>query len=242
MAAECSPRKGKNNREVNSDHNVGSRWKSPLKLLSPIVYTKTIYLHDWWLVQLEEGEGIAVGGFTIERENFETSFCSASIKERHDNSTLETSDGYTIYISGLINRSETEKNGFPPEVCSYFLNGFPLNWDDLASQQAKEGSHSFPPGSFQDMTCLQKRDLLLFAQGAYEEDAIREHLFNDLLVKLKPALDDTAHDCDLPSSGKSKGSQEMGEDNHTSLNLNGVRTRNQLRSLKVNKTKRKARK
>lgn len=240
MATEGSTRKRKKKIRVTSDENVGSGWKSPIKLLSPIVHTKTIYLHDWWLIRPEEGEGIAVGGFTMRKEGDETVFCSDAIKERHDTSTLESNDGFIIFISGLMNTSVTEQNGFAPEVCSYFLIGFPINWDDFASQHAQEGStrsisrtmspdgsHTFSPSSFKDMPFLQKRDFLLSTHE--DEDAISEYLSNDLLEKLKSALasstDDITHDCDLLSTSKPKDFREKVKDKCTGLNLEGNHTR-----------------
>lgn len=48
-------------------------------------------------------------------------FSSAAISKRHNATTLETTDGINITISGFINRSRTRQNGFPSEVCVSFL-------------------------------------------------------------------------------------------------------------------------
>ncbi|KAK2997056.1 hypothetical protein RJ639_024912 [Escallonia herrerae] len=89
-------------------------------------------------------------------------FGSAAIAKRHDPVTLETVDGITIKISGFINRSHAQQNGFPSavgrpfslafifvvvilqavieglastEYISYhFRLGFPYNWEEYAAR------------------------------------------------------------------------------------------------------------
>ncbi|XP_057963867.1 uncharacterized protein LOC131155005 isoform X2 [Malania oleifera] len=83
------------------------------------MFLKSVYLHDWWLVKANN-KRLAVGGFAYRGSQGIRGFYSAAIAKRHDATTLETIDGVTIVISGLINRSRTYQNGFPSEVSCYF--------------------------------------------------------------------------------------------------------------------------
>lgn len=48
-------------------------------------------------------------------------FKSAAISKRHSPTILETEDGTTVAVIGLLNRSRTCQNGFPLQVCDSFL-------------------------------------------------------------------------------------------------------------------------
>lgn len=48
-------------------------------------------------------------------------FTSAPIAKRYDAYTLETEDGITVIIQGMINKALTQDNGFPPEVCDFLF-------------------------------------------------------------------------------------------------------------------------
>ncbi|KAF3455441.1 hypothetical protein FNV43_RR00068 [Rhamnella rubrinervis] len=100
---------------------------------------RSVFLDDWWLLKTN-GKGLAVGGFAARERVGVRVFTSAPISKRHCATTLETTDGLTITICGLINRSHTHENGFPSEVCNHFLLGFPYNWEEYASCSLGEES------------------------------------------------------------------------------------------------------
>nr|XP_029121533.1 LOW QUALITY PROTEIN: uncharacterized protein LOC105048999 [Elaeis guineensis] len=102
----------------------------------------TVLLSDWWLVKAERGAGgkrLAVSGFTTRQQAIRV-FTSAPIAKRYDAYTLETEDGITVIIQGMINKALAHDNGFPPEVCNRFLVGFPYNWDYYADEYFRRSS------------------------------------------------------------------------------------------------------
>ncbi|XP_026660730.2 uncharacterized protein LOC120103894 isoform X1 [Phoenix dactylifera] len=104
----------------------------------------SVLLSDWWLVKVEggaEGKRLAVSGFTTGQQAMRI-FSSAPILKRYDAYNLETADGITVIILGLINKARTHDNGFPPEVCNRFLVGFPYNWDYYADKYFRRSSIS----------------------------------------------------------------------------------------------------
>ena len=54
-------------------------------------------------------------------------FSSAPIIKRNDAYTLETADGVTVVVQGMINKERTQDNGFPLEVCDHFCF-YTNNW------------------------------------------------------------------------------------------------------------------
>ncbi|KAJ4704722.1 hypothetical protein OWV82_021591 [Melia azedarach] len=95
-------------------------------------FQRTICLYDWWLVKAEkdyEGKRLAVAGYTSREQQAMRVFTSAPIVKRYDVFTLETADGIYVVIKGFINKSHTMENGFPSEVFSHFMFGFPPHWE-----------------------------------------------------------------------------------------------------------------
>ncbi|KAH7670514.1 SANT associated domain-containing protein [Dioscorea alata] len=116
-------------RTDSSDHPL--RLLSPLTPVSPVSDQRSVLLFDWWLIKVENGsdaKGLAVGGLTTRGQFATRIFSSAPIVKRYDAYTLETADGITVMIQGVINRARMHHSGFPPEVCRHFLTGFPYNW------------------------------------------------------------------------------------------------------------------
>ncbi|KAK2973138.1 hypothetical protein RJ640_000843 [Escallonia rubra] len=100
-------------------------------------FQKTVCLEDWWLIKVEnglEGKRLGVAGRGARR-----AFCSAPILKRYDVFTLETIDGICVLIKGFLNKARSEENGFPSEVFSYFVFGFPPFWEECA-EKCLEGS------------------------------------------------------------------------------------------------------
>ncbi|XVE62113.1 hypothetical protein DITRI_Ditri06bG0093100 [Diplodiscus trichospermus] len=128
---------------------MGKRRCSPKPLPIPIAAAtpltnlslNSVLLHDWWLC-VAHPRGLAIGGYECRGRQGQRVFCSAPIAKRHDATTLETADGITVAICGFINTSRTLQNGFPSQVCSHFLFGFPYNWEEYASRCSNEESVS----------------------------------------------------------------------------------------------------
>ncbi|URE08930.1 hypothetical protein MUK42_35300 [Musa troglodytarum] len=78
-------------------------------------------------------------------------FSSAPIIKRNDAYTLETADGVTVVVQGMINKERTKDNGFPLEVCNHFLIGFPYNWDHYADEYSNKRSTSTSPGKLSSL-------------------------------------------------------------------------------------------
>ncbi|KAJ4972198.1 hypothetical protein NE237_005297 [Protea cynaroides] len=100
-------------------------------------FSKTVCLVDWWLIKTEKdfcGKRLAVGGITSKEQRAIRVFSSSPIFKKYDAFTLETVDGITVLINGLINRDQTLQNGFPSEVCSQFLIGFPYDWEAYSGE------------------------------------------------------------------------------------------------------------
>ncbi|CAI0417926.1 unnamed protein product [Linum tenue] len=158
---------------------------SPSTLLSPAssLSLKSVTMNNWWLVQAE-GNGIAVEGFAA-RPLGTREFCSAPIVERHDSITLETADGITVILGGMINRLRTLQNGFPVSVCNLFVLGFPPHWEEVTAQfysSDRECSATNPgitltPAMVDDLSVIQLRDVVMsIPEGC-------EHQFWDLLLQ-----------------------------------------------------------
>ncbi|KAK9290014.1 hypothetical protein L1049_008177 [Liquidambar formosana] len=101
-------------------------------------FLPTVCLQDWWLIKAEkdfEGKRLAVAGrLPSVKQQAVRVFSSAPIIKRYDVFTLGTADGICIVIKGLINKSRTIENGFPSEVFSHFLFGFPPFWEEYAEK------------------------------------------------------------------------------------------------------------
>lgn len=147
---------------------------------------KSVTLHDWWLVRAE-GKGLAVGGIASRESQEVRAFCSAAIAKRHNTTTLETADGITVTLSNLINRSRTNQNGFPLQVCNRFLHGFPFHWEEYANEccnqeYTKRGAPfgaaniSQPVVSLDDIPATRLRDLLISPRGHSDSVLQREIL------------------------------------------------------------------
>ncbi|KAK3025359.1 hypothetical protein RJ639_043868 [Escallonia herrerae] len=165
---------------------------------------RTVWLHDWWLIKAEldsEGRQLGVGGKLGIRV-----FGSAAIAKRHDLVTLETVDGITIKISGFINRSHAQQNGFPSAISYHFRLGFPYNWEEYAARYFGEdfanravpsifpsldglnvssdsGGNKFFPASLDDLPVTRVRDLLMFGHGNSEDGALIRSIFNSIHEK-----------------------------------------------------------
>ncbi|KAK8709088.1 hypothetical protein V6N13_060118 [Hibiscus sabdariffa] len=170
-----------------SDHLVPIASPTPLANLS----LDSVLLYDWWLCTAEP-RGLAIGGFECRGRQGQRVLCSAAIAKRHDATTLETTDGFTVVISGFINSSRTLENGFSLKVCSHFLFGFPYDWEEYASrsecssneESVCSGSNAIPvlpPLDKLSVPIARMRDLLLFSAGDSEK-----LVFDHMLQKLSP--------------------------------------------------------
>lgn len=65
-------------------------------------------------------EHILIIFFFFDRKESQFPFISTPIVKRHDAYTLEAADGVTVKVEGMINQTNTLKNGFSHEVCSLF--------------------------------------------------------------------------------------------------------------------------
>ncbi|KAJ4839336.1 hypothetical protein Tsubulata_029971 [Turnera subulata] len=169
-----------------SDHNPSAR--TQLSCLS----VKSVLLYDWWLARADGGKGLAVAGFTTRERQGVRGFCSAAIVKRHDTTILESKDGILITVCGFINRSRTLQNGFPAQICSWFLLGFPYGWEKYATPGYCEESadkdvgmgisgsgrdrFSIPPVSFDDLPVTKIRDTLMFSLGDSLEFSLHDIL------------------------------------------------------------------
>ncbi|XP_008806422.1 kinetochore-associated protein KNL-2 homolog isoform X2 [Phoenix dactylifera] len=127
----------------------------------------SVLLSDWWLVKAESGAGgkrLAVSGFTS-RQQAVRIFSSAPVVKRYDAYTLETEDGITVIIQGMINKIRTRDNGFPPEVCNRFLVGFPYNWDYYADEYLRKSSTCSSNSSSSAGSGEQSKDSAVGAGG-----------------------------------------------------------------------------
>ncbi|KAK3204476.1 hypothetical protein Dsin_018522 [Dipteronia sinensis] len=181
--------------------------KTPKTLFTKLssLPVKSVLLYDWWLVPVG-AKGVAVGGFASRGILGVRALHSAAIVKRHDTTTLETADGITVTISGLINRSRTCLNGFSLEVCNHFLLGFPHYWEEYADQccdQESVGkgvptrissffedvmssasySSTFPPFSLDEIPVTRVRDFIMFPQRDVENGCLAQKLFDDVVEK-----------------------------------------------------------
>ncbi|KAL6277878.1 hypothetical protein ACE6H2_021479 [Prunus campanulata] len=100
-------------------------------------FQKTVCLNDWWLIKAQnevQGKWLAVAGVSSRKEGARRVFSSAPIAKRFDVFTLETVDGICVSIKGFINKQKSTENGFPSEVFSHFLFGFPPYWEQWVAK------------------------------------------------------------------------------------------------------------
>ncbi|KAI9127763.1 hypothetical protein K1719_000756 [Acacia pycnantha] len=116
---------------------------------------KTIFLHDWWLVK-PQGKGLAVEGVASMERLGERVISSSPIAKRHETNVLETQDGITFFITGFINKSRTNENGFSFEVCRRFLLGFPHDWEEYLCYGVGEQHDNGNTGLDDSSTCPLK--------------------------------------------------------------------------------------
>ncbi|KAF2288719.1 hypothetical protein GH714_011392 [Hevea brasiliensis] len=104
-----------------------------------------VSLCDWWLIKADkdfQGKRLAVAGVTSREQQVLRVFHSAPITKRYDVFTLETADGIIVVFQGFINKTRTIENGFPSEVFSHFLFGFPPYWEEYAENCFKQAVSS----------------------------------------------------------------------------------------------------
>ncbi|XP_062107740.1 uncharacterized protein LOC133818724 [Humulus lupulus] len=167
----------------------------------------SVFLEDWWLIKVN-GKDLGVGGFASRGGLGVRVFSSAAVSKRHSATVFETTDGFTIKISGLINMARTHHNGFPSEICNPFLLGFPHNWEEYAARcLGKEctnqgvslrtsasvesninsvtctNNSSLPP--FTDLPVPTIRDLLLSTFGHSDYDLLIKNIYKETLTTSK---------------------------------------------------------
>nr|XP_011466582.1 PREDICTED: uncharacterized protein LOC101312069 isoform X2 [Fragaria vesca subsp. vesca] len=96
-------------------------------------FKPTVSLYDWWLVKSEDNDGkskLAVAGVSSAPQEIPRRvFNSAPISKKHDVFTLETTDGVTVILDGIINKQQTIANGFSDEIAKRFQLGFYPGWE-----------------------------------------------------------------------------------------------------------------
>ncbi|PON74952.1 SANT associated [Parasponia andersonii] len=97
-------------RHGTSSTSAAQKPKTPFSSTTPA--TTTVFLEDWWLIKAN-GKDLGVGGFAARASLGVRAFSSAPVSKRHSGTVLETADGITVTICGLINMSRTHQNGFP---------------------------------------------------------------------------------------------------------------------------------
>ncbi|KAG2317068.1 hypothetical protein Bca4012_067963 [Brassica carinata] len=166
----------------NSDE-ITPRTPFSFKSITPTIggTPKSVSLSDWWLTN--DGKGLGVAGFESEARLFS----SAAISTRHDSTTLETSDGITVSISGFINRSRSLENGFSSEVCNRFLLGFPYHWKDYTEEgfveEEDEEEEDDYGVSFDDIPVDRFEDVLFTASPRFQDKILGDAIdsLRDLL-------------------------------------------------------------
>ncbi|XP_050220518.1 protein EMBRYO DEFECTIVE 1674 [Mercurialis annua] len=99
-----------------------------------------VLLHDWWLLKSHINRISLAGSASRHGRLGEIVFFSSTpICRRIDATTVETTDGITITVSGMLNRSRTHQNGIPFKVCNLFQLGFPHHWEEVVAQMYNEG-------------------------------------------------------------------------------------------------------
>ncbi|KAJ7942719.1 hypothetical protein O6P43_032352 [Quillaja saponaria] len=182
-----------------SDSGIAQTTLTPVSKKSLVVSPlfKSVSLHDWWLVK-DQPKGLAVEGVASMGRLGTRVFSSKVIAKRHDATILETVDGITITVSGLINRLRTHQNGFPLQVCKHFLFGFPYDWEEHAAncfgERSTDGSATLdenisscnsPNINFQlslhDLHATRIHDLLICNLGDPNTSLLPKSICDDIL-------------------------------------------------------------
>lgn len=71
---------------------------------------------------------------------------NCAITKRCDYNTVETENGYLVWIKGIMNNSRMRENGFSKQVCKTFMGGFPNQWKELLDSNMEDiDEHSQSP-------------------------------------------------------------------------------------------------
>ncbi|CAN0908424.1 Protein EMBRYO DEFECTIVE 1674 [Linum grandiflorum] len=220
-----NPDVGALNREFLSPNTL----RSPSSLLS----LKSVFLLDWWLFQAQ-GDGISVQGVTC-REVGARLFRSAPILKRHDSITLETTDGITITLTGMINRSRALQSGFPVSVCNRFLLGFPYDWEDVSAERDASDNGGAPtllPTSFDDLSAKNVRYLAMSipkgSEGNFWDMIVKEREDEEVVKHVPNTKSSEAGNVDV-SKGEDGKRDEVSLDTEVDGFVGGVMTRSMLR-------------
>ncbi|KAI5395364.1 hypothetical protein KIW84_061811 [Lathyrus oleraceus] len=94
-------------------------------------FLPTVTLFDWWLVKSPNNR-LSISGISSRKGEAVRVFNSSPIVRRYDYNYLETADGISILIRGIINEERTLESGFTPQIFKSFYIGFPSYWESCA--------------------------------------------------------------------------------------------------------------
>ncbi|CAN6917423.1 unnamed protein product [Brassica oleracea] len=193
------------------------------KSITPIGGTlKSVSLSDWWLTKKANEKGLGVAGFESKGGPEVRLFSSATISTRHDSTTLETSDGLTVSISGFINRSRSLQNGLSSEVCNRFLLGFPYHWRDYTEEGFLEEEEEEDYGvSFDDIPVNRLQDVLFTASPRFQAKMLDDAV-DSLRDLLRSTTEKPDKECRTPR-------MDGGDEESLVLSVVGVKTRGMVR-------------
>ncbi|CDY23812.1 BnaA01g21630D [Brassica napus] len=202
----------------NSDE-IPPRTPFSFKSITPTTL-KSVSLSDWWLTKKANETGLGVSGFESKGGPEVRLFSSAAISTRHDSTTLETSDGLTVSISGFINRSRSFQNGFSSEDCNRFLLGFPYHWKDYTEERfvEEEKDHCV---SFDDIPVNRLQDVLFTASPRFQAK-ILDDAVDSLRDLLRSSTEKPDKECRTPR-------MDGGNEESLVLSVVGVKTRGMVR-------------
>ncbi|KAJ4866177.1 kinase interacting family protein [Raphanus sativus] len=181
---------------------------------------KPVSLSDWWLTKkANNNKGLGVSGFESKGGSKVRLFSSATISTRHDSTTLQTSDGLTVSISGFINRSRSLQNGFSPQLCNRFLLGFPYHWKDYIEEGFVEEEKDYGVVSFDDIPVNRLHDVLFTASSCFQAK-----ILDDAVDSLRDLLRSSTEkkECRTPR-------MDDGDEESLVPSVKGVETRGMLR-------------
>ncbi|CAH8392557.1 unnamed protein product [Eruca vesicaria subsp. sativa] len=200
-----------------------------VKANTPIGVTlKSVSLSNWWLTKKANEKGLGVAGFESKGGSEVRLFSSATISTRHDSTTLETSDGLTVSISGFINRSRSLQNGFSQEVCNRFLLGFPYHWKDYTEEEegfVEETDHGV---SIDDIPVNRLQDVMFTASPRFQ-DKILGDAVDSLRDLLRSSTEKPDKECPKPEKECERSGKECGKPRMDDEIVEGVKTRGMLR-------------
>ncbi|GLJ52746.1 hypothetical protein SUGI_1123140 [Cryptomeria japonica] len=114
------------------------------------ISSNCVYLYNWSLFRVGGGHpenGIARNEVPIAVEGFTTSdlldhdkFRTSPIESRIEKCKLRTINGMNVLLMGAIDEQGTYENGFPFQVISPFLTGFPFNWNLVINECCSQAS------------------------------------------------------------------------------------------------------